>query len=301
MDSLLKQILHSVESITERLAAIESRLPTPLAKRSPVVLDSKLIASFAAWSSKERHNSKPWQRRQRTYLAWWAEVLDDRDLRAISVAEHVLPALDGAPSKPQRIAVLKCLYSWLRTVRHQLTAAEDPTLDTLSVPQAKPAQDRIIKAVARKHYLAVRPHLKQRPRDGLDVLAATGWHVSELERFIRGGEVSGSVLTSPRGKGGKVIRNRGSRQTIAAAKRLLRCRKWSEKAFREAIAEACRQASRELIRPGRMRHSVATFAHNKGEDLAAIADSLHHRSKVTTMNFYATHAVPRKVRNLLDG
>jgi hypothetical protein len=78
---------------------------------------------------------------------------------ALSLAAELVPALDGAPSRKQRIEVIKALYGWLREERHVLRMAEDPTLD-LAVPQARPEQ-------AAKEW---RPHLL--------VLAGTGWHVS---------------------------------------------------------------------------------------------------------------------------
>ncbi|WNG41678.1 site-specific integrase [Archangium violaceum] len=49
------------------------------------------------------------------------------------------------------------------------------------------------------------------------------------------------------------------------------------------------------MRPGRFRHSVATWAIEKGATPASVAAFLNHKSLAITRRFYATHAVPTKV------
>lgn len=291
-----------LQQVLDRLTSLEERLP-PREQKPPVVLDIKLMRSFLRWSAKEKRNSKHWVRRQRLYLRWWADELDGRCLRTVSVPKHVLPPLDEVTSRTHRIAVLKCLYSWLRRVRHQLAPAEDPTLGVLTVPQATPAQHRRSRVITRDHYRAVRTPLVPRWRDCLDVLAATGWHVSELERWLRAGSYTPlqRILVCPRAKAGNVLRTRVSKRVGAIAVRLLQRRSFSEKTFRLALHEASRRAKRPPLRPGCLRHSVATYAYDCGEPLEAVADFLNHRSKVTTQRFYATHATPRRIRNLADG
>jgi integrase len=48
-----------------------------------------------------------------------------------------------------------------------------------------------------------------------------------------------------------------------------------------------------------MRHAVATLAISKGDDPARVAKFLGHRDARTTARFYATHAVPPKIRTFL--
>ena len=66
-----------------------------------------------------------------------------------------------------------------------------------------------------------------------------------------------------------------------------------------AVKAACRAAKIPPFTPGRFRHSVATWAINEGADPATVAAFLNHKSPRTTMRFYATHAVPKKVPTLL--
>jgi hypothetical protein len=157
---------------------------------NPIHLDEDLSRDFLAWPEREKGNSSRWVGQQRLYLAWWAERLRGVDLRRARLADHVMPALRGATAKAQRIAVLKVLYAWLRKERHVISAVEDPTLGTLMVPQAKPAQLKRSKVVPREHLDVAIEHLaSDRWRDLLRVLGGTGMHVAELERFARDGAV----------------------------------------------------------------------------------------------------------------
>jgi hypothetical protein len=95
----------------------------------PVRLTGELVKAFLDWSLNTKGNSRPWVLQQRAYLAWWAENLKGRDLRALNLGSHVIPALDEAPERRHRIEVLKAFCSWLRKERHLLSRAEDATLD----------------------------------------------------------------------------------------------------------------------------------------------------------------------------
>ena len=48
-----------------------------------------------------------------------------------------------------------------------------------------------------------------------------------------------------------------------------------------------------------MRHTVATAAVNAGADMESVADALHHADKRTTARWYATLAVPGKIKTLV--
>lgn len=276
--------------------------------KGPVFLDEALALEFLTWSRDVQKNTPRWVNEQRNYLAWWADQLRGRNLRRISLTEHILPALEGAKARGPRIAVLKRLYSYLRKVKHVLELDEDPTFQRLAVPQSRPEQWKRVKAIPRENLELARQHLTDTYRDGLDVLAGTGWHVTELVRFVRDGateapppqgqagasEVAG-VLVCPQTKGGNMLRVAVSATVLGAGQRLLERGEFSRKNFALALKDACRTAGIPLFTPGQMRHSIATYAINNGADMAAVASFLNHKSPRTTARYYATHATPAKI------
>lgn len=281
-----------------------------------VYLDEDLARAFLAWSVAPRKdggagNTPRWVGQQRLYLAAWADHLHGVDLRRATLRDHVLPALKGATCRPQRIAVLKRLYSWLRKVEHRIESSEDPTLDQLTVPAASPEQLRRVKAVPKEHLdLAIKHLESDRWRDLLRVLAGTGMHVSELERFAAGGAVeplprsgraegSAGVVVIPSTKDGDPLRVAVSKPVLAAAKRTLETGRFDRVHFQKAVNEACAAAKIPAFGTGQLRHSVATWAINAGANPASVAAFLGHKSPRTTRRFYATHATPAKVPTLL--
>lgn len=287
----------------------EAYNPRGAERGPPVYLDEALAADFLAWS-KAKGNTARWIGQQRLYLAWWADKLRGVDLRDADLAGAILPALRGAPARPQRIAVLKVLYSWLRKERRAITAAEDPTLDTLTVPQSKPEQLRRVKAVPREHVALAIEHLaSDRWRDLLRVLAGTGMHVSELERFAafgsieplpRDGRAEGSegVVVIPSTKAGEPLRVAVSREVLTAAEAVLDAGPFDRQKFAKSLRAACLAAQIKPFTAGQMRHAIATWAVNAGADPAAVASFLGHKSPRTTRRFYATFATPAKVPTL---
>jgi integrase len=217
--------------------------------------------------------------------------------------------LKKASAAGHRIATLKAIYSWLRKEKHALTAAEDPTFQTLSVPQAKPAQWKKPKAILRNHYLLAREHLAPHWRDAMDVQAGTGWHVTEVQRFAQSGSTErvprgtapgiAGVMVCPQTKGGEMLRTAVSAGVLEAGKRLLARGSLSIEKYGLAVKAACRAARIPAFTPGQFRHSVATWAINEGADPASVAAFLNHKSPRTTMRFYATHATPKKVPTLV--
>jgi integrase len=138
--------------------------------------------------------------------------------------------------------------------------------------------------------------------DLLDCLAATGWHVNELVRFARAGEIiriegRGPVLESPSSKSGEPLRTEVSEDVATIAERVLRRGAFSRSRFDAAVREAARAAG-VRVRTGTFRHAVATWAINKGTSAAAVSAFLVHKSERTTRRFYATHGVPAKVPTL---
>lgn len=282
----------------------------------PIYLDETLSQEFLAWSKDEKKNSRSWRTKQRSLLAWWAEKLHGVDLRRASLRDHILPALKGQTSRHHRISVIKALYTWLRAEAHRISTAEDPVYGQLRVPQAPPAQLKKSKVVPRDHvYLAI-DALASPWREALTVQAGTGWHTTEVIRFAADGAVEplpphanqegvAGVLVCPWHKSGDAHRTRVSGPVLDAGKKLLAhgafSREWYDRAVRSACATVKRPDGKvgiPVFTPGRLRHSIATWAIEAGADPAAVAAFLGHRSPRTTKRFYATHASPVKVPTL---
>ncbi|TMA26197.1 MAG: hypothetical protein E6J78_14950 [Deltaproteobacteria bacterium] len=284
----------------------ESYDPRGDVRPDPIWLDKKLSEEFLTYSREEKKNSRGWVAEQRALLADWAEDLRGVDLRRASLRDHILPALKNVTSRSHRIEVLKVFYSWLRTVKRDLTLNEDPTAGgALKVPQADPSQRRVAnKAVSRQHVELAREHLVGGWRDALDLQMETGWHVSEVARFAREGEIEppapsqrelgvAGVLIVPH-KSGAHHRTAVSAKTLEVAQRLRERCGLSIAWYMRAVKSACKAAGlKKPFGPGQLRHSVATWAVNAGFDLPMVASFLGHRSASTTRKFYATHATPK--------
>lgn len=272
-----------------------------------LVLTVDLARAFLKWSKDARGNSLPWVAKQKRYLAWWATRLGKRDLRRVSLRDHIRPALDSVKGSKHRIETIKAFYSWLRKERHLLTAAQDPTYGALAVPQGRPEQWKTPKVISREHHDAVCRAITQPWRDMLTVLAGTGWHVTELERFCRDGIVAElpstasqghgayRVLVCPRRKSGETQRTAVTAEVAEAGTRLRKRGTFSSIRFYRALTAACRAAGVPPYPPGRYRHTVATWAIEAGADPAAVAAFLGHKSPSTTRRFYATLAVVPKI------
>lgn len=152
--------------------------------------------------------------------------------------------------------------------------------------------------------------------DALTIQAGTGWHTTEIVRFAATGSIEplpknvlqegvAGVLVCPQHKSGEPIRTRVSAPVVEAAKRLLAHGAMSREWYDRAIRDACKSVKRPdgkigipVFTPGRLRHSVATWAIEAGADPASVAAFLGHKSPRTTRRFYATHASPAKVPTL---
>lgn len=273
-------------------------------------LDTELARDFLKWSRDECGNTVEWITKQRNLLAWWGEVLKGMDLRHVSLGRHIIPALDEVEtSRQKRIAVLKTLYAWLRKVRHSIATAEDPTFGQLVTPQTRPEQWKRDKAITLEQHERMMKHLGPGPwRDAATVLAGTGWHVTELERFVRTGraedrrrdadpEVAG-LLICPQRKSGEPQRTEVTIVVLEAAQRLLERGVFGRSRFGMALSRACKAAKVEGFGPGSYRHSVATWAIERGAEVGKVSQFLGHKSARTTKRFYATHAVTPKVPTL---
>jgi integrase len=282
---------------------------------APVSFTNTLCEDYLAYSLHSmrdggKENTLAWAEKKRNLLAWWRERLGEADLRRLT-RHQVDGALEGAKSRAHRIAVLKHFYSWLRK-RGLITHSEDVMLD-VAKPTPRPAQWDRSKVIPREHYLLVREHLTgQIWKDAITILAGTGWHMTELVRFARNGSIEplskgtkveyGAVaaLVCPMHKSGDAHRTAVSQEVLDAAERLRKTGwpKATESSFEKAVKSACRAAKIPVFTPGRFRHSVATWAVEKGAPLSAVAAFLGHKSPQTTKRFYATMAVVPKVPTL---
>jgi integrase len=311
----------NIKSAIEQLRRFEenpeSYDPRGDAPREGVYLTEKLVSEYLDYSKAEG-NSAGWRRKQKNLLAWWGERLERVDLRRASLHDHILPALKrrDATAKHQRVAILKGLFTWLRTEVHRITTAEDPVFGQLKVPQAGIAQLTKSKVVPRDHVLLVVEHLTAPWRDALLLQAGTGWHTTEIQRFAAEGSIEplpkhatqegvAGVVVCPMRKSGEPQRTRVSPDVLEAAKRLRKhgaiSREWYDRAVKAACATVRRpdgEVGIPAFTPGHLRHSLATWAIDAGADPAQVAAFLGHRSPRTTKKFSATHASPTKVPTL---
>ncbi len=112
---------------------------------------------------------------------------------------------------------IKALYAWLRKAG-RITTADDPVM-SLPVGQGRVARTEggKDKVVPRERVLKVIEYLgkkKSRYAHVLTVQAATGWHITEISRFVAGGVIEPvpaflaqpgvvAILVGPKHKNGK--------------------------------------------------------------------------------------------------
>lgn len=274
----------------------EAYRPEGDAPRSSLPLDLAISTAFLEHSRDVKQNTPKWVRNQRAALQWWAKRLGQQDLRTLSTARALKELDTKSRGKKQLIATFKAFYGWLRKDRHLIETAQDPFLGQIRVPQARVAQETKVKAVEAPHFKKTVKKLSGWARDCFEVLSATGWHITELERFASGGSIErhpitkAPVLVSPRAKRGNVLRTQVGPGPRAAAERILKRGHLNYWELHRVLKNL--EAG---FNPGVMRHTVATWAVNTGADISAVSSFLNHRSLATARKFYATHAVPAKV------
>jgi Phage integrase family len=113
----------------------------------------------------------------------------------------------------------------------------------------------------------------------------------------------------PADQGRHSLAHRREREATKAGKRLRAAGYISLQYFQRAVDAAAARvtikrrkkkagAPEVEINLGSFRHTVATWAMEKGADPAAVATFLNHRSSSTTKRFYATQAAPPRVPTL---
>ncbi|MBN1208965.1 MAG: tyrosine-type recombinase/integrase [Myxococcaceae bacterium] len=294
---------HSLRAAMKQLERFEANphayAPEGAPREQGLVLTAELLLEFHSWQL-QKGNTRKHANEMGNRLADWIEDFGGKDLRQLSLREDVKPALERRPtSRAHRIIALKAFFAWLRKEKHLLRSAEDCTLD-LPVPQARPEKHRRRKAVPFEAVQAAAGALAPAYRDMLVVLAGTGWHVTELERFVRRPESElvharrGDTLAVlvTRHKGGELTRTPVSSPGVLAAAERLRERGELPRKANQALKAACRAAGVAEFTLGVMRHSVATWAVEGGAMPEQVAEFLGHKDARTTRRFYADVAVP---------
>jgi integrase len=298
---------------------------------APVRLDDPTMLAFLEWTRDVKHRTPGYCHDLKVYLEWWQARIGKIDLRSKGLSlSRVKDALRGCTAERHRIAAIKAFLGWLRA-EGEIETADDPTFGALKVPPARPAKRSDKGDVPREHVLAV----IERLRSGLGnlptyalmlhVQAGTGWHTTEVLRFMEGGKIeplpraqaatedAAGVLVYTMRKGReheeeerKVV----SAEVLTAAKRLRlhgpfrhadgedagkpRDVRSVRDTYDQALARACKACKVPAFTGAMMRHTVATAAINAGADPAVVAAYLGHKDKRTTLRFYARHGVSPK-------
>lgn len=264
-----------------------------------LVLDAKLAGEFHEWQL-GKGNTRRHANEMHNRVLDWMKVFNGADLKKLTLKDDIDPALaKWKTSRSHRIIALKVFFSWLRKTRHLLKNSEDPTLD-LPVPQAVPEKRTRRKAVETERVQAVLLELAPEYRDMLAVLAATGWHFSELERFIRNADSSIELVR--RGDTIAVLKVRHKskeshstsikNESVLEAAVRLRARGTVPRRPWQTLKAACKAAGATGFGYGVMRHTVATWLEENGATIQQIATFLGHKDPRTTKRYYADAAVP---------
>jgi integrase len=272
-----------------------------------LVMTAALLDEFWEFQVSIKGTSRKHANEKHNRLIEWMEDFAGRDIRKVSLRDHVKPAIERRKtSRQHRIISLKSFFAWLRVEKNLITTAEDCTLD-LPVPQAKPEKWKRRKVVDFKHVQAAAQHLPEKYLQCLQLLVATGWHVTELERFARqaesqivvphertmakdGRQVLGVLVTVHKLKELTRTPILNARQLNAAQE--IKKRGTIPRYLNKHLKEACVAAGVPVFTFGVMRHSVATWAIESGAAPDQVAEFLGHKDKRTTLRFYADVAVP---------
>lgn len=237
-----------------------------------------------------------------------------------------------AGTRGKRIAEIKSFYGWLRTEKFLLRAHEDPTFGRLKGIKSKRAQSEdYSKVIPYEHIQKVQKHWYSTPlvtnqhgandpqgnfwkADVLQLQLATAFHYSEVRRFCDPKEtmsaliVPGHPFYNPEVEkdlpGGAVVRVRAKKSGMVSVRISAKARVSAERLrahgvigdphhFYHELRDACAAVKVPYFTPGRMRHTVLTWAqeHDAREDVMTFA---HHFSQ-STSGIYTLHAVPKKV------
>lgn len=293
--------------------------PTGIEPTADVVISVELISEFREWHLAEKKNTNKYCNSIARKLGDWMVTLGKRDLRKLALHDLKELLKTWPTERQRRVIAIKIFFHWLRKEKGLVTHSEDPTLD-LAVPQGEPAKWKRKKATDWQLVRDTFPFLSRRMQDVMQFFAATGWHITEVERFVRRGDSSIEKpvfeVTDPEGR--KVLgvlitwhkTKKWTRTSIVhqahldAIQRLL-AEGTIPRKMNEQIAEAVAQADaarrklepdhqpREPWKMGWMRHTVSTWAGELGDTAEHVAQHLDHADKKTTERFYLDHRVPK--------
>jgi integrase len=279
-------------------------------------MTTELLLEFRTWSIDTRGNTRKHANEMYNRLVEWLEDLKGKDLRRLTLGGDLLPAIDRRLTcRPHRIIAIKSFFKWLRTKAALVTHAEDATLD-LPVPQSVPEKWKRRKAVGFDVVQAAMSRLGEGYQDALWVLTGTGWHVTELCRFVRQPESEIVLIPAKPGeldettdaKGNRVRRTLAVLRTkhknkertrtpiqdagVLAAAQRAKARGTVPRYLNRALSAACLAAEVPAFGYGVMRHSVATWALENGASPDDVSKFLQHKDRRTTERFYADVAAP---------
>jgi hypothetical protein len=272
-----------------------------------LALTTELIDDFHAWH--KTHVTTQWADDVYRTLQRWANHLGGIDLRNLSLVDDLKPFIVGAKSRPLKVASIKVLFRWLRTEKGLVTRAQDVTLDFIT-PPFKPRKDTgESKAIEFERLAKVVPLLALHIRDVLELLAATGWHISEVRRFAN--PEIGRFRYRDAADKPEVLATIGTRHKVGgkwhftallfqshvdAAQRIRERGKVVDRTIlRRHLKRACEKAGVKAFNMGDMRASVLTWLRLAGVPPALAAAYVGHTSTATQDRFYVNQEIARAV------
>lgn len=278
-----------------------------------LLLTNALVEEYGKFLLERRKTTDRHAKEMQRWLYHWMADFGEKDLRRLDLRDDIKDSLERrATSRQHRIIALKAFFGWLRKEKGLMKSSEDVTLD-LTVPQASPERRKRRKAVEWGRVQMALAELSERYADVLTLMAATGMHVTELQRFVRSADSELILLPAgakhlavlvTRHKTGDYTRIPLQHPDHVAAATRLRARGKVPRYLNQALRAACvRAEAKSLARVppgpacppftlGVMRHSVATWAIDDGADPATVAQFLGHKDPRTTLRFYADNNVP---------
>lgn len=283
--------------------------PEGVPQEEPLWLTAELVEEYRRWQLDKGVTEKH-AREVSKRLKHWILDLNGLDLRKVSLRDHIKPALAiRRTMRAHRISTIKSFYAYLREERHLLTSANDPTLD-MPVPQSIPEKRKRKKALDLAHVQRVARFLGPIHRDVVTVLAATGMHFTELQRFASSPLSEIDYRKRDTTIASLVMRHKNrdmvavavvDPEVLAAAERLRElgripterpkgAKRWMRP--NEAIAHVCKERGLNAFRLGALRSTVGTFLAHNGMTKEQVAAFLHHKDPRTTERFYLDIEVP---------